>query len=235
VQGGTLMVSRATKLFPHIKQRLLVLGFKNVEVTGEEKDSLNMVINDLKPRLVLMGSGFYQCCTPFMAGELLKIFPKLNVAAVSVYQYPADLAMFFIVNGVKSYVSLWDGIEEFYRGLNYVREGRAYISPEVERRLEMRREMPDPGKEPTPKQIEVIRLLGNGFTTVEIADVLHISRRTVDTEKTKIYTRLNVRNENELIRAALFHGLIKPEELTFYGGKYQLNPKPERKSIRRIK
>jgi len=43
--GGTLLVTRWEKHFSYYKTRLEQLGFDNVHVTGEEKDSLNMVIN----------------------------------------------------------------------------------------------------------------------------------------------------------------------------------------------
>jgi DNA-binding NarL/FixJ family response regulator len=235
-QGGVLMVSRATKLHSHIKGRLEVLGFQNVDITEEEKDSLNMVINEKNPHLILMGTRFYQCSTPYMMGELLRNFPKLNIAAVSICDYPADLAMYFIINGVKSYVNYLEGTDEFYRGLGRVREGKDYISPEVQEHIETRSELPKKAGLLTPREIEVIRLLANGFTSFEIADVLHISRRTVDTHKTDLYTLLNVRNENELIRVALFLGIIRENELVFFGGRYQLNPKPERKpTLRRVK
>jgi two-component system invasion response regulator UvrY len=222
------MVSRAKKLFPHIKKRLVDLGFTDVEITGEEKDSLNMVINEMRPKLVLMGSGFYQCCTPYMMGQLLRQFPKLNIAAISVCHYPADLAMHFIVNGAKSYVNFLEGPDEFYRGLKETREGKNYISPQVQERIEIRREMPPPATDLTPRQIEVVRLLCNGFSGYEIADVLHISKRTVDTHKTDVYTLLNVRNENELIRVALYQKIISMDELVFFGSNFQLNPRPEK-------
>jgi hypothetical protein len=106
VAGGTLIVSRATKLFPYYQRRLLELGFNDVEATGEEKDSLNSVINEKNPRLMLVESGFYHAGTPYMMGRLLKLFPKLNIAAVSIGEYPDDLAAWFIFYRVKSYVSL---------------------------------------------------------------------------------------------------------------------------------
>jgi DNA-binding CsgD family transcriptional regulator len=201
-----------------------------LEVSGEERDSLNNLIDDIKPWLVLVGSGFYKCCTPFMMGELLKTFPNLNIAAVSVLcKIPDDLAMWFIINGVRSYINLYEGYEEFLKGLNKVRDGKDYIAPSVSGCMERRKEIPEPASRLTPRQIEVVRLLCNGFTSFEIAGVLNISRRTVDTHKTELYTNLNVRNENELIRAAQALGIISPDELNFYGGKYELNPKPENK------
>ena len=237
--GGTLILSKEKKLYPFFRKRLAELDFTNFEITGEKRDSLNSVINDMKPRLVLVESDFYECSTPYMMGELLKRFPKLNVAAVSLFcKFPDDLAMWFIFNGVKSYVNFLEGPDEFYKGLNKVREGTGYIAPGVIERMNMRREIPEPAGNISKRQMEIIRLLCNGFTGHEICDVLAIAEDTLSVQKRKMYTCLNVRNENELIRVALFHGWIKVEELRFYGGEYKLNPAPEKPAktqIRRVK
>jgi DNA-binding NarL/FixJ family response regulator len=227
-KGGTLHLSRGKALYPYSRKRLAELGFTNFEITGEERDSLNSVINDLKPRLVLVDSDFYECSTPYMMRQLLKTFPKLNIAAVSALcKFPADLAMWFIINGVKSYINFFEAPDEFYRGLSRVRDGQEYVSQMVIERIEMRREMPEPAGNITGRNLEIIRLLCNGFTGSEICKVLAISDQTLYGHKRKIYTFLNVRNENELIRVALFHGWITVEELRFYGREYKLNPLPE--------
>jgi DNA-binding NarL/FixJ family response regulator len=229
MKGGILALSREEKLYPSFMKRFAELGFKDIEISGQERDALNTIINDMKPRLVLVGSGYYKGSTPYMMGELLKGFPNLNMAAISVLcKIPDDLAMWFIFNGVRSYVNLFEGYEEFHRGLSMVRNGEAYISPNVIQRIDLRKEKPEPLRNLTPRHVEIVRLLCNGFTSFEIADVLNISRRTVDTHKTDLYTILAVRNENELIRAAIYLGLIDPEELVFFGGRYELNPKPEK-------
>jgi DNA-binding NarL/FixJ family response regulator len=228
--GGTLVLSREKKLYPYFRKRLGELGFTHFEITGEVRDSLNSVINDVKPRLVLVGSGYYECSTPYMMGKLLHIFPDLNCAAVSVFhKIPDELAMWFIINGVTSYISFFEGPDEFYGGLHKVREGRGYISPGVTERISMRREMPEPAGNITRRHVEIIRLLCNGFTGREICDVLAIAEDTLNIQKNKIYTYLNVRNENELIRVALLNKWITVEELLFYGRDYRLNPRPEKR------
>jgi DNA-binding NarL/FixJ family response regulator len=228
--GRTLHLSREKALYPLFRRRLAQLGFTDCEVTGEERDSLNSVINDLKPRLILVDSDFYECSTPYMMRQLLKTFPKLNIAAVSEFcKIPADTAMWFIINGVKSYLNFFEGPDEFYQGLNKIRDGEDYVSPKVIERIEMRREMPERAGNITPQHFEIIRLLCNGFTGSEICKVLAISEQTLYGHKRRIYTFLNVRNENELIRVALFHGWIKLDELRFYGGEYKLNPLPEKR------
>jgi DNA-binding NarL/FixJ family response regulator len=233
--GGTLFVSRAEPLFPYIETQFEKFGFAGFSVTGEEKDSLNYVIAENKPRLVLVESSFYCGSTPYMMRKLLDKFPKLNIAALSFLNYPDDLAMRFIVNGVKSYANMYAGMDEFRKGLEAIRDGREYIAPGVQRRIEMRKEFPEAARELTPRHIEIARLLGNAFSTVEIADTLHISVRTVEKDKQEIYRRLNIRNENEIIRVGLFLDLIKPGELIFFGRNYQLNPKPEKKSKLKIR
>jgi DNA-binding NarL/FixJ family response regulator len=230
--GGTLIMSREKQLYPYFRKRLTELGFTNFELTAEERDSLNSIINDIKPRLVLVGSVFYECSTPFMMRQLLKIFPKLNIAALSVFcKIPNDLAAWFIYNGVKSYINFLEGPDEFFAGLEKVWAGEEYISPGVITRINMRRELADPAGNITPRQIEIIRLLCNGFTGDEICDVLAIAEDTLSVQKRNIYTCLNIRNEKELIRVALFFKWITVEELLFFGRKYVLNPRPEKRTI----
>lgn len=230
MSGGTLMVSRAVHLHEHYKHRLEKLGFKDVTMTAADKDGLNMFINEIKPRLIIMGAGFYYSATPYMISRLLRQFPNINFATVSISEYPADLAMGFIINGVNSYVSYWDGADQFYRGLDCVRDGKMFISHSVQERIELRRELPEAAGNLTQREIEVVRLLCNGFKSTEIGDVLHISEPTVNNHKSAIYLKLNVRNENEIIRAALITEIVKLEELIFFGRDFELKPKTTMKT-----
>jgi len=224
--GGTLVLSRYTNLFTHYKKRLEELGFKDVLVSNADKDALNSLINKKRPDIVIIGFTFFDCCTPYMVGRLKKQFPDLNIAAVSIAPYPADLAMFFLSNGVKSCVYYLDGREQFFKGLECVKEGKPFVSKSIQERLDMRLEMPVPPGEVTARHIEVIRLLCNGYTSVEIGEVLDISERTVNNHKADVYTILNVRNENELIRVALCLELITVKQLIFFGRHFDLRPKP---------
>ena len=138
--------------------------------------------------------------------------------------------MYFIVNGARSYVSLWEGPDEFYKGLEKIRQGLDYVSPGVQRRIDMRGIYPEAARKLTDRQIEIIRLVANGFTGAEIAGTLHLSKRTVDSRKSEIYTTMNVRNENEAIRVAICLGIIKLDELHFFGRDYELKPKVNKKT-----
>ena len=229
MKGGTLLISRAVKNHAHYKKRLEALGFRNVTVTALEKDALYSLIREIKPELILMSARFYHCCTPFLMGELHKTFPKIKMAALCLGEYPADIAMYFILNGIKSYITSFDGIEQFYKGIDEVSKGREYVSPEVSKRINIRRDEFKPAGKITERHLQIVRLICCGFKDSEIADVLAVSRNTVVNHKTSIFTSLNVRSPIELIRAALTLEIVRLEELYFYPKGYTVNPLPKKK------
>jgi DNA-binding NarL/FixJ family response regulator len=209
------------------------LGFPKVEVVNLERDALYNFIDDMKPDRVMMGARFFYCCTPFMMGELRKAFPDIPMAALVIGEYPPDLAMYFILNGVNSYVTSFMGVEQFYKGIDEISKGREYVSPGVMERKYMR--FPDlkPAGKITKRHMEVIRLTCCGFWDKEIGEILHISRNTVTNHKTDIFTSLNVRSSIELVIAALTQKIVGLDELCFRPYDLILNPLPENKLIGR--
>jgi DNA-binding NarL/FixJ family response regulator len=230
--GGTLIVSRAENLFPYCRKRFLELGFTDVEATREEKDSLNMVINELKPRLVLMSSGFYHAATPYMAGQILKRFPKLNIATVSLGEFPDYIAAWFHFHHVKSYVNLWEGYEEFYRGLQIVRQGGEYISPGAQREIERFSEWPDTNEETTKRLMEVLVLLCDGFSPKDIGASLQISRNAVTYHLKRLYRIFHVKNREGMVGMAWELGLITKSDRCFYVRKKEDGPLPAWAAVR---
>jgi DNA-binding NarL/FixJ family response regulator len=225
--GGTLVVSRSRKLFPHYRKRFEELGFLNVDITGEEKDSLNRVINEKKPALVVVGSVFYKAGTPYMMGRLLKSFPKLNIAVVNLVDYPDDLAAWFIWHGVKSYVNVREGYEEFHHGLQEVRQGRSYISPNVQRLMDGFSEWPKTANDVTRRQMEVLIMTCSGFTPESIAGTLHVSRATVNWHLQELFNTFHVENRGKLMRTAFALKLVTDRDLVFYDWEMVVDPLPE--------
>jgi two-component system, NarL family, response regulator NreC len=60
----------------------------------------------------------------------------------------------------------------------------------------------------TPREVEVLRLIALGHTSAEIADQLHLSRRTVETHRARIHRKLGLTARAELVRYALRRGLF---------------------------
>jgi DNA-binding NarL/FixJ family response regulator len=173
-----------------------------------------------------------------MTGRLLRDFPKLRIVAFSVGEFPDDLAMWFYFHGVKNYINFRDGMCEFKRGIRKILRGEEFRSKKVQRRIDLRDKIPKAAYSFTKRQLEVLTLICNGFTTDEMGEMLHISVRTVENHKTDLYAVFHVRNERELIRVAYYMDLFKKDELCFYGGRWVIAPLPEktqRTKIRKVK
>jgi len=61
----------------------------------------------------------------------------------------------------------------------------------------------------TPKEEEVLFLVGEGFTSDQIAEKLHLRKRTVDTHRSKIMGSLGLKTFSELIRYAVLKNVEK--------------------------
>jgi DNA-binding NarL/FixJ family response regulator len=215
--GGTLVISRTKQLFPFFKMFLEKVGFSNVMVTGEEKDSLNFVISEVKPTLLLIESTFYQCGTPYMTGRLLKLFPKLNCAIVSISEYPDDLAAWFIWYGVRSYINFREGYDEFLNGLQEVKNGKNYIAPQVKNLIEEYHEWPRNNTNVPKREMEIFLMLCNGFDAKNIGKNLYITQRTVQWHINELYRIFHAHNKEELMKTALCLDIFNKDDLNFYG------------------
>ena len=224
--GGILLVSRWVKLFAYYKKMLELLGFRNVIVTSEEKDSLNMLINELKPRLVLVGSCFYKAATPYMLGQLRRSFPRLAIAVINIHEFPDDMAPWFIWFGVTSYVNNKEGVEEFHRGMEEVRQGRSYIAPNVKQIFE-NTEWPDIKNKADKRQLDVLMFICNGIQPLEIGNRLQISKRTVDWHIEELKKVFGVQNREELISIAFYLDIVTKDDLCFFDRKIKARPLPK--------
>ena len=222
------MVSRDTKNFTHYKVELEKRRFNEVTCTAAEKDALHSIIREMKPSLMIINARFYQRSTPFLMGRLLKEFPKLKIAAISLDEYPPELAMYFIANGVKSYASyVNDGIDELKKCIVTIRDGGEYVSSGVTDCMNKREEELRPASNITDYYKEIILLICNGFKDEEIGDLMHVTRRTISTHKSEIYRSLNVRNENELIKVAQDLGFIEQRGMSFFPKDFVVSPLPD--------
>lgn len=64
-------------------------------------------------------------------------------------------------------------------------------------------------REPTRREIEVIRLISEGYKNREVAEKMGISTKTVETHRANIMNKLALRNIADLIRYAIQKGIIE--------------------------
>ena len=62
----------------------------------------------------------------------------------------------------------------------------------------------------TPRELEIVKLVAEGFTSEEIAETLVISKKTVEHHRSHILEKLGMRDRVELTRYAIRRGLVEP-------------------------
>jgi DNA-binding NarL/FixJ family response regulator len=214
--GGTLLVSRYENWFAHFKTRLEALGFRDVHVTGKEKDALNVVINEVKPKNVLISSNFYSGATPYMVGQLIEAFPKVKFSVLTSGYFPDGLAVMFVIHGVKGYVKLADGKEEFHAGLTSIREGNNYVAPAVQKIIDGMEAYPEMRSKADKRQMGILVLLCNGKTPATIADCFNVSKRTVEWHIEELCKVFHANSREELISIAIYLDIVTKDDLRFF-------------------
>lgn len=100
--------------------------------------------------------------------------------------------------------------EEMLKAVELVAQGKTCIAPEIAQQLAMQKltGSENPLDVLSQREFEVFRLLAEGKTVNEIADILSLSPKTVGTHHTNIKQKLNVSNSAELARLAIRSGLV---------------------------
>ncbi|HEC75525.1 MAG TPA: response regulator, partial [Methylophaga aminisulfidivorans] len=100
--------------------------------------------------------------------------------------------------------------EEMLRAVELVSQGKTCIAPEIAQKLAIQKltGSENPIDVLSQREFEVFRLVAEGKTVNEIADILNLSPKTVGTHHTNIKQKLNVSNSAELARLAIRSGLL---------------------------
>jgi DNA-binding NarL/FixJ family response regulator len=155
-----------------------------------------------------------------MVGQLLKLFPKLKIAVLSTSPFPDAIAVWFVFHGIKFYVKLSDGNDEFNHGLKCILEGKKYIASDVQRILDSLTEYPDIPLKATKRQKEVLLMLCCGFSIKRIIGRLHIGKVTVEKHIKELLKIFNSRGREELIKTAYCLEIFTKNDLRFFDTGY---------------
>jgi DNA-binding NarL/FixJ family response regulator len=106
-----------------------------------------------------------------------------------------------------------DVVGEANDGVEAVGRGEAFLTNAAERSL-IRQWMDEGAEGPvvplTPREEEVVKLIAEAHTNVQIAEILHLSEKTVESHRANVLRKLGMRDRVELVRYAIRRGLVEP-------------------------
>ena len=146
------------------------------------------------------------------ARQIKKALPGTKLIFLSQHLNPAYLKQALKI-GASGYVPKTGATEELQKAIVTVLGGKIYITPafgdDVISRLWNRSgEISNESEELTERQREILQLIVEGRANKEIADILHLSVKTIEFHRARIMMRLGVKTVAELTKVALQQGLI---------------------------
>jgi len=195
--------------------RALVEKIEGVVVVGEAgrgSEALALV-KELKPNLMLLditmpdGGGFV------VLDQVTKSFPEVRVIVLTVHD-AGEYAIRALREGAAGFLPKSAASIELEQAIQTVIRGEPYISPETSRKTLLdysKGTKRDLLATLSPRQQEVLRLIAEGRTTKQIAQLLEISVKTVETHRAQLMERLDIHDVAGLVRYAIIVGLIEVE------------------------
>ncbi|TSA02595.1 MAG: DNA-binding response regulator [Nitrospiraceae bacterium] len=141
--------------------------------------------------------------------QLKKICPTAKIIIVTMHA-DAEYVRSAFEAGASAYVLKGSAVDELEQAIRAVLGGHSYITPLITKEL-VDVYLSAPSEKPrglTPRQREVLQFLAEGRTAKEIANLLHITSRTVEFHKGQILDQLKLKTTADLIKYALTHGIV---------------------------
>ncbi|MFW6082133.1 MAG: response regulator [Desulfosalsimonas sp.] len=190
---------------------------KDLEVAGEAEDGMEAIelIRENPPDLLLLDLSMPRLGGISVINEVKRMYPEVAVLALTIHESDQYVLEAFNA-GVNGYCIKDASREELLVAINSVLKGRTYISPGIadnvmEGYIEGRKRLKTRSAwdSITRREREVLKMLGEGYMNKEIADMLHISVKTVEKHRANIMSKLNLHSASALTSFAIEQGLVQ--------------------------
>jgi DNA-binding NarL/FixJ family response regulator len=183
---------------------------KDVDVLGEAETSQQAVtlVRSLQPDVLLLdlllpGASGYD-----VIPQIADVSPKTRVVICSAMT-STDAIRRSLAAGAVGYVAKRASDGELVEAIRRAAAGERYVDPALGAKLALPLDAGLP-ESISDRERDVLQLLALGYTNHEIAKMLFISVRTVDTHRAHIMRKLDLNSRSELVMFALANGLIGP-------------------------
>jgi DNA-binding NarL/FixJ family response regulator len=197
-----LLLADDHPLFLEGVRRLLETKYDVVGTVSDGK-ALITAAQNFQPDIIVVDISMPEMNGLAAAQIIRKTVPTAKFIVLSVHSDQAYAREAFRV-GVRGFVSKRAAAAELLTAIKQVLDGRTYVTPLI------RLDTPGASKEAkrlTLRQLEILRLVAEGYQNKEIAQVLKISVKTVEFHKTRIMTELDIHTPAGLTRYAIDHGI----------------------------
>jgi len=196
--------------------RALLEDEQDMVIVGEANDGREAVrlAAQLKPNVILM-----DIAMPLLNGleatrQIKREHPEINVLVLTMYDHEEYFRQVLEV-GASGYIIKRAAANELVSAIRTVHQGEAVLSPTITRllledylRQDASKEEADPNAL-SPREREILQLIAEGKTSREIAEILSLSIKTVQSHRTNLMQKLGLHDRADLIKYAIQKKIIE--------------------------
>ena len=190
-------------------------GEAGLELVGEAsggREALQLA-ETLRPDILVLDLSMPDLDGIQVTREIRASLPGVRVLILTV-QENETLAREAIRAGAAGYIVKQAAEVELISAIHTVQIGDVYVPPKMLRALLAEPQKTNaPGPRPeellTPRELDVLNLIVQGYTNRQVADELRLSMRTVEGYRANLTDKLGLHNRADLVRYARMHGLLE--------------------------
>lgn len=189
----------------------------DLKVIGEAGDGIELLglLKQLTAHLVILDISMPNLRGIEAVREIKMIDPDLKILILTMHK-DAEYLHQAMSAGADGYLLKEDADTELFSAIDRIREGKIYVSPSfkeyiLEEWSRSHRSDYRPTFQPdhlTPRERQVLKLIAEGKTSREIAELLFVSVRTAEHHRTNIMDKLNLRRTADLVQYAIRKGYL---------------------------
>ena len=188
-----------------------------LQIVGEASSGEEAIeaVDALNPQVVLMDVQMPGIGGLEATRRCLRIAPDVKVIALSMHDgepFPSKL----FEAGAKGYVSKRSDPEELILAIRKVMAGQRYISTDIAQNLALRpfaEVQQSPFEQLSGREMQIALMVIRGMGAAEMGKKLILSPKTVNSYRYRIFEKLDIKNDVELTKLAIQHGLLETESV----------------------
>lgn len=182
---------------------------KDIEIVGNAHNAENCLqyFRGHVADVVLMDIGLPDINGVDLCKIIKREYPGIMVLALSTFDQ-GTYVRGMMNSGASGYLLKNAGRREIVDAIRTVAKGKTYLSFDADKSLQQARQQEMKMPPLTKREKQVLKLIAEGFTNLQISEKLFISIDTVDSHRKNLHTKLNVNKTAMLIRLAIEHNLL---------------------------
>jgi len=195
--------------------RALIQSEPSLSIVAEAAGGVEAMslTKQFKPDVLLLDLSMPDMDGITVTKELHIQYPELRILILTVHE-DEGLLREAIRSGASGYILKHAAEKELIEAIKRVMKGEMYVDPKMlpslfEQKKTSTHLQEEKIKPLTPREVEVLKLIADGYTNRQIGEQLNLSVRTVEGHRANIFAKLGLHNRVELVRYAKEHHLIE--------------------------